>query len=362
MATPAPTYQRVSAGIYRNTKTGQTIRSATDPNKGPDPLAQKTAAPKSATTKTTTPPATPQLKEQSAASNKDVQIAGQSTEMSNPDYTGDLGGQKVTVDANGNPTIQYQASAPEQALLQNQQNLGNQAYSTASQALGNSTLGQGFNPNIPQPTLTGSDQDFTNISNQIFTHLTRGLDDQQTRETNQLRQQLVQSGNPVGSPAYDDQMKQLATRYDNQRTDAQAQAVQQTGSTLAQQSGVEQAAASGAMSRATQGNQQQLNDLQGLYGLSPGYQMQQGIPQFTPTSLQQGVYQSGELTNAAASAAAQQSQAGASYANAAANAAGAGAAYANANAANTTANSNAAFNTWAENQASAANKSPYAGA
>ena len=242
---------RVSPGVYR-TASGQLTNSASGGSSAPRP---RTAAPAG------TPPAqsymTPQL--QQAQSNLSAQVAGglisqgqmdaelnrlrmqtnpagagmsfsspsdvinttfgaaatgqqQGNLLTNPNQVNPFGSQTVTFGPDGQPTV-------TQGLSQGNQNVVGGIQGNAQAA------NSGLNPLIGYLSGMGGDSAYQDA---YYNQLTKGFGDQKAREGEQLSQSLAQRGIPVGSAAYNDQMKQFNTRYDDMYSNARNQAI--TGS------------------------------------------------------------------------------------------------------------------------------------
>lgn len=259
-------YFRVSPGIWRDSKTGKTINSATQPgvNKGPVvPGKAVTGAvtstlggnqnsitgqvptdrPVTTTNPNTLPGAgteTPMSK-QVTTQDPNTLATGANGKVA-PDYNTALthaqtqlarqtdpakkaawqkrvdsikGGSYATTGAPGSSTATTTTPAASDPLTAAGQN-----DITATELYGDLSS-DAYNP-------WGEDR--TQFDNQpyidaAFAQLTRGVDDEYKREKEALAAQLYNTGNDVGSPKYNNQMKILEDKYSGIKADAKNQAV-----------------------------------------------------------------------------------------------------------------------------------------
>lgn len=191
-------WQRVSPGIWKDTATGQTVRSVTMPG-------ASQAAAGNTNRSAPTRPAT------------DTQVG----QTANTALNTGIGGQTgVTSAAQGT-------------------SLG--AAGDLSSLLKDSIFGN----------ITGQQQGASGLENAVFGQLTQGVDQQRTQDTEELKQKLADQGVPMGSDLYNNQLQQLNNRYDQIFANAHNQAV--TQGTNASISGIN------ALSGVTQANAAQLS-------------------------------------------------------------------------------------------------------
>lgn len=146
-----------------------------------------------------------------------VSQAGQlhGNQLANPNQVNPFGNQSVTYDPEtGQPTVTQGLSQGNQNAVSGIQGASAGAYGALNPLL--NTFGS---------LAAGNDPGQSSYENAVFSQLTRGLSDNKARESEQLGQTLAERGIPVGSAAYDDQMKQLNMRYDDQFQNARSQAV-----------------------------------------------------------------------------------------------------------------------------------------
>lgn len=180
-------YQRISPGIYRDTATGKTVRSATTPGAN-------------------------------GGGNKPG--AGGSMNKQGQTYTGPLGSSNVTLDNKGRPTITQTGSAGQNAALG-----GLEGSSAAASGALQGGLAGGIFQSLWNPSAAGGPAPMSNYENAIYGQLTQGLDRQKQQEQEQLEQTLAQRGIPVGSQAYSNATADFNKRYDDVYSNARNQAV-----------------------------------------------------------------------------------------------------------------------------------------
>lgn len=149
----------------------------------------------------------------------------------NSDYNSFGGGVNITYDANGQAHYNQTLSNPNTNILRGAQNI-----STDAQTAGQNLL-NGFSNNLTDPNAGMSAYEKSFYNQQI-----QPLQQQHDQDSQQLQQTLAERGVPIGSDAYNN----ATNNFNNQWSQQQQQA---------------------ANMATTSGQQQQLGQLQGLYGI-----------------------------------------------------------------------------------------------
>lgn len=149
-----------------------------------------------------------------------------SNAVNNPNVTGPLGGQNITYDANGVPTVNNTYSQGNLNAINSIQGQGVNAGNVLGGLLG--SLGSLSNPSTPgtngQP---GNAAPMSNYENSIYQQLTNRLGQQQQVAQGNAEQTLSNRGIPYGSDAWNNQIRdQVTNPYADQYANAGAQAVQ----------------------------------------------------------------------------------------------------------------------------------------
>lgn len=151
---------------------------------------------------------------------KGSQVAGNT--LTNPNQVNPFGSQTVTYDPiTGQPTVTQNLSGQNQQVASGIQQGG----INANAALNNLLTG-GFFGSVMNPSAAGGPAPTSNYEDAVFKRLTNGYEDNRKRDRDQLEQTLANRGIPIGSELYNNQMKQLDTRYDDMFNTAKAQAVE----------------------------------------------------------------------------------------------------------------------------------------
>lgn len=247
---PAPQLTRVSPGVYRDAS-GNLVRSTTGQAPAPKaaPKPQQPAGPKTVGQKLQKAERT-----QKAKNIYNAEIAGADAEvqrgtvLTNPNQYNPFGQQTVEIDpATGQPIVRQELSQSQQQILDQQQGLSTQGGEMALDLL--SQQGR-FNP-----ADFGAERD--RIEGDIYDRLTRDIDVQQQRSTDQVAQSLRDRGIPYSNDPnsrYQQEMKDITQRFDDQRLNARRTATEMGGQELSRQFGIGQAT-----------HQQQIGDI-GTYG------------------------------------------------------------------------------------------------
>lgn len=183
-----------------------------------------------------------------------------------------------SANSQGDTTRQYPDERPRNDIPRNprirnksigNQNraLGSQGGNLANQILDTSQFasGEAFNPELAQRTITSGFGDERNqIEQAVYGNLTRGLDEQYGNERQMMQDELINSGNPVGSPKYEAQMKAFNDRYDQQRAQARNQATQFGGQEQERAFGIQEGVIGNQLSQGESIRNQQLGEIGGL--------------------------------------------------------------------------------------------------
>jgi len=245
---------RVSPGVYRDSKTGKTVRALTQA--AANKMLGKATAAKAGNAQAKIPGA-------SAAVNKAItaetavadQEAGKQIALQNPDYTNPLGSQTTTQNADGSVKVDTQLSTPQQNILSAGEGLTSMGQGLAKQQLG-SYKQFNFGAN--------SAADRSRIEDEVFDRLTRNTDRDYAREKEQMEQTLHNRGIAL-DPAdaqYKSNIGALDERYDTLRANARADATQLGGEEMSRAYGMELGT-----------HQQGLNDASALQGMGTGLMM-----------------------------------------------------------------------------------------
>lgn len=188
-------------------------------------------------------------------------------QLTNADYNSWGGNQTTTIDPKtGKATVNYGLSQPNQSILSNQQQAGQNSYNLLNGFLS----GNGSDPNNPLSQLQKSNYNSLTGAGQ-----STGLDQTYQRDKEQRSQDLANRGIPVGSQAYNTEMNRLDEGYGNQKQKAQDSAYQSswgqipTLSNMGQQGFVDPKTGQTA---AFQGNAFQGPSAQDIYGTFQGGQ------------------------------------------------------------------------------------------
>jgi hypothetical protein len=146
--------------------------------------------------------------------------------------------------------------------------LGRKAIDAATSNLGQTELGQAFNPDV---MARASQEDIAAqraaVEEALFKNLTKNLESDKARDAEQLSQSLANRGIPVGSELYNQQMQQFNDRYDtitqNARNSASILGLQE----LQGLTGVQEEIIGNQYNQAAGVRDQQLQEISGLTDL-----------------------------------------------------------------------------------------------
>jgi hypothetical protein len=183
----------------------------------------------------------------------------------NPNISGSLGGQTTEIDPDTGQPITKQFLSPEQqAILEGQQGVTKTGIGKQQQWMSGMNA---FNPDL-------SEEARQRVSDAVFARLTRGMDQRQKQQSNELAQDLYNRGIQFSSDPnsrYQQEMNMLRQQQDEER---------QGYSMQAYEAGLSEQQAQFGMGQGTR--QQQMSDLaaMGQLGsglLMPNYQETQGV-------------------------------------------------------------------------------------
>lgn len=133
--------------------------------------------------------------------------------LTNANQEGPFGSSSVTIDPiTGQPKVTQSLSQGNQAVVGGVQGSAVKASDALGGLLGGGLFGSLTNPS-GGPGGAAAPQ--SNFENAVFSRLTSGLQDQKSREQEQLDQTLTNRGIPVGSTAYSNAMRDFNKRYDD---------------------------------------------------------------------------------------------------------------------------------------------------
>jgi hypothetical protein len=190
--------------------------------------------------------------------------------LANPNVYQPLGTQTYSFDEQGRPVITQSRNAEQQGLY-------NQEVGLESQA---NQMAQGLLPGAyNQPfSATGVQQAFSPIRNEVMEGLYKDFEAQYEPQFQQEQQQLEEwsrtTGNPPGSPGYNQRAQLMADNQNRARQSARAQAMQM--GTQAVESG---------FGLGLQARNQPIQEVGALMSLGQGVQ-EAAFPGFTPTQVQ----------------------------------------------------------------------------
>lgn len=220
-------YTRVSPGVYKNTATGKTVQSTTNPAKA----ASKPAATKKPAKQKEKPTAgQTAITEMQPVVDANKTAISENAELQDyynrPDQYNPYGSQVINEDGSMTTAL----SDPEQQKLANSQNtdisMGNLGYNLTNQ-LGNS-IGQpmDFSTLGAMPMQNGFDDFRNRVETTLTDRFAKRNDPLFAKQSEDFEQQMANRGIPVGSKLYNDQKQQLMNQQQDARDAATAQAVQ----------------------------------------------------------------------------------------------------------------------------------------
>lgn len=220
-------YTRISPGIYRDDATGKTVRSPTNPGagKGSTPV-NPVAKPNGSNSNIPDINFGNPNQVLDAGVNTGVRTNAANDNSLNANYKSFGGSQTTTIDPKtGQATVSSNLSQPNQSILSNQQQAGQNSYNLLNGFLS----GNGDDPHNPLSQLQQSTYNRLTGAGQQS-----GLEKSYQQNKEQLTQSLANRGIPVGSELYNNQMKQLDEGHTNAMQNAQDSAYQQSFSQLGQ--------------------------------------------------------------------------------------------------------------------------------
>lgn len=216
---------RLSPGVYRNDQTGEVRKG-----QAKRPTDEGAAAPAPGTPAAATVPTNPQYSNVPLTSASDVfnatsnvgknsSVAGNM--LTNPNQVNPFGSQSISYDpVTGAPTVTGTLSKGNQGVLNSVQGNANLSGDALNKIFSTGALGS-----LTGNTKNGKVAPMSNYEQAVYNKLTFGQADQQKREQAALDQELAQKGITQGSALWNDQQKQLKTRYDQIYSNAKNDAV-----------------------------------------------------------------------------------------------------------------------------------------
>ena len=207
-----------------------------------------------------------------ASGQENLTAAKQTSQMSNPNVNSTLGTQNVTYDpVTGQPTVNQGLSAGQQGLYDQEMGIESGANTEAQQMAQGGIYKQPF-------SATGVQQAFSPIRDQVMQGLNQDFDARNKpvfdRQAQDLEQWSASTGNPPGSPNYNERMRLMQQTQNDARTAANAQAI-----------GMGNQAVEQGFRLGQQERDRPLNEVSGLMGLGQGVQYP-NFPGFTPSQVQ----------------------------------------------------------------------------
>lgn len=207
-------YTRVSPGVWKDSKTGKTIRSTTDPNKKAGNTAATGGNQKAKRAKTA-------LSRLDKGTQKDIaaqkEIANEQAQANlrygNVQYKGPTGAtSNVTYDENGNPIM-------EQSLGGTQQGIYDLSQELASKGLGGYSVWSGGQ----DPTAERA-----RIEQDVYGRLTKNVDRDFNQERDEMERRMYNRGIPLDptNPAYKRELDALNEKYSAIKSNAAQQATE----------------------------------------------------------------------------------------------------------------------------------------
>lgn len=168
-----------------------------------------------------------------AVSNQSKLNQVQGNLLTNPNQQGPFGNQTVTIDPNtGQPTVTTNLSEGNQQVLGGIQGSAVKSSDVLQGLLGQGgQFGQFLQGAMPQ---SGPSQQ---LQDAIYANLTKNVDREYQRDREQAMQTLADRGIGLGEPGAKEFMQDFEARYDQKRSDAMNQAVQQSYNTSINQQG-----------------------------------------------------------------------------------------------------------------------------
>ncbi len=282
---------RVSPGVYKDDKTGKTVKAKTQAE------AQKMLS--GGSTPTTKPPVTAKpaptptqtlatnvaaqpvdtvsgqvaankiIADQTAA---DAQRLANAGTQKNP-----YGNQTISTDANGQIVVDQQLNAAQQKLMEQDTGISQSGRQTAQDLQNKYNFSQGFNPELAARTTTADlGANRQRIEDAVYGKLTKDVATEQAQETEQASQTLRNRGIPLGSPLYDREMKKLTDRYQGVKDSARQQAIAMGGEEYSRDFGINEQTRANQLSEQQGIRNQQIGEVSQFANTGTGLQ----TPQF----------------------------------------------------------------------------------
>lgn len=224
---------RVSPGVYKDSSSGQVVHSATTPGGAapskpgqpgkprPAPSGSSSSIPASLGKINTGSPGGA-IQGQYLAN---TAFGTQQSQMQNPNVNTAFGGQQITYDANGRPTVNQTLSQPNQAVLGGIQGNAQNANTGVGNLLGQNVLGSLTGQG------TGGAGNMNPYEQATYGQLTQGLNTNYGQAQRDFQQQEANKGIPTSSDAYGKDLLNFQNAWQPQFQNAANQAVT-TGTNL----------------------------------------------------------------------------------------------------------------------------------
>lgn len=292
-------YQRVSPGIWRDSATGRTIRSAQDPNRAGGGQPQQRQQPRQQTPQGRTPQAGADFRARDVNINRprsvirgqeaaNIEAAGRTQAMSLPNEFTPYGQMTQEIDpVTGQVTRRMGLSPEQQQLLSQEQGLESGANIQAQNIMGGGIYNQPFNlQGLPEaPGAQGMEPYRQQVMEGLYRDFEQQYEPQFQREKEELEQWAHNTGNPPGSPQYNARIQQMSENQNRARQSARANAMQQGREAVESSFGMGTQARQTALGERVLERDRPFQEVSGLMGLGQGVQ-NPNFTGFVPTSMQ----------------------------------------------------------------------------
>lgn len=293
---------RISAGMYKDTVTGKTVKasdasqatkllgggktsSAVTPQRQKELDRQKLEAENRAKKAGTTAqagvfsevPNTIENVQQGLQADKTVADfeAGKNIQLNNPNVNSTFGSQQVVQNPDGTYTLNQSLDPNQQKTVEQDTALSQMGRGLAQQRLGG--FSGEFNPNLTARTSTGSlEGDRARIEEAVFGRLTKTTDRDFGREKEQMKQELFNRGIPLEEIESRPEMQALNERYDSIKEQARNNAIEVGGNEYSRNFGINEQMRANDYSQQLGGRQQNFGETASLSQYGQGAQ----LPQF----------------------------------------------------------------------------------
>lgn len=225
---------RVSPGIYKDSKTGEIVRSKTPPKD--KSAAKRGGAKKGGGAKTIPGTDIGRVTSGTPAANRAMDLglesgaeaAEASNRLMNPNEVNPFGKKNITYDENGRPTVTTTLSDDQQKILDQGESLTQQGQQLAAGNLGGYSQYKADTSGMGKFEFATDDQARQRIEQAIFDRLSRGMDTRHKNQSDQKAQDLynrgIQFSNDPNS-RYQQEMQAMQQGQQEERQSYQQQAV-----------------------------------------------------------------------------------------------------------------------------------------